>query len=256
MLRIVADLGNSRLKWAKLASDGSITAKCALDVDDDAAWRATLAEWLPAVGEPSSWAISSVNPPLAERLRSVLAEYGGCTMRWYRSAADTPVQHVLEQPETAGADRALAVFEAAARMPGGQAGLVVSCGSAVVVDRVSAAGVWEGGAIAPGLGLAAKALHRFTAQLPAVVIHEVPPPFGAATRPAIEAGVFWGTVGAIGELLERQSAGLPEPRWSVWTGGDAARLAIWVDCPAQRVDLEPDLVLLGLARAAFGTEPP
>ncbi|MBY0395516.1 MAG: type III pantothenate kinase, partial [Thermoleophilia bacterium] len=113
------------------------------------------------------------------------------------------------------------------------------------VERIAPGGLWQGGAIAAGLGLTARALHSQTAQLPQVNPSTIPTPWGNATRPAIEAGVFWGVVGAIRELLTRQSAGLGGVPWVAWSGGDAEVLADCVDWPGATV--VPDLVLRGLA---------
>ncbi len=94
--------------------------------------------------------------------------------------------------------------------------------------------------------MAARALHNQTALLPLVDPHEPPPCWGASTRPALEAGVFWGTVGAVRELLERQKADLGSEPWVIWTGGDAPLLAGVIAGTEARI--EPDLVLIGLAR--------
>jgi type III pantothenate kinase len=80
--------------------------------------------------------------------------------------------------------------------------------------------------------------------LPLVAFQHVPPYWGASTRPAVEAGVFWGTVGAVRELLNQQSSDLGSDRWVIWTGGDADLLAGVIADAGARV--EPDLVLLGL----------
>ena len=106
----------------------------------------------------------------------------------------------VEGADTGGADRALAVLAALAHMPPGQPGLVVSCGTAITIERVTAEGVWQGGVIAPGLFLCARALHLLTAQLPLVHPDQSAPSWGRGTLPSLEAGVFWGTVGSIREL--------------------------------------------------------
>ena len=163
-----------------------------------------------------------------------------------------PVRHDLEGPETAGADRALAVSAAVRLMPQGRPGLVVSCGTAITVERITADGIWQGGAIAAGLGLAARALHLLTAQLPLVELDRAPPAWGSSTRPAVEAGVYWGAVGAVRELLARQAGDLLEDPWVIWTGGDAALLAGPIAGKDARI--EPDLVLLGLSHLAFAAD--
>jgi type III pantothenate kinase len=243
--RFVADLGNSRLKWGRLDPSGRLVETIALPIAVESAWLATRDAW-GAGGAESSWTVATVNPPLASRLRAWLEASGVAAIRWFTSAAEVPLRHALERPETTGADRALAVFEAVARSPRGRPGLVVSCGTAITVERVSAEGVWEGGAIAPGLALSTKSLHMMTAQLPIIEIVEAPPAWGRATEPALAAGVYWGVVGSIRELLTRQAEGFTASPWCLWTGGDAPRLAPWVAWPGAEV--VPDLVLLGLAR--------
>ena len=249
MTRVVADLGNSRLKWGRLGPDGTIAATAALPLDDPDAWGRTFDAWNLDEGA-TEWAVSTVNPPVADRLETFLADRGIRSIRWFRSAADVPVRHALEHASTTGADRALAVLAAIGRNEPGRAGAVVSCGTAVTVERIAPDGTWQGGAIAPGLSIAAKALHGSTAQLPRIAVFEAPESWGKSTGPAMAAGIYWGTVGAIRELLTRQAEGLDPPPWLVWTGGDAPALAMSVEGPGAHII--PDLVLIGLALAAFG----
>lgn len=248
MLRIVADVGNSRLKWGRLGPSGRLEESDTLPVDAPEAWARAWSRWNPA-REESSWSIASVNPPVAQALGHFLDDQGIGERTWYRSAAEVPVHHELAHAETAGADRALAVVAAVA-MRGRGPGLVISCGTAITVERIAASGVWQGGAIAPGLGLAARALHLHTAQLPLVSPGMAPAAWGRSTLPALQAGLFWGTVGAIRELVARQSQDLSPAPWIVWTGGDAPALA-----PALAWDeaqVIADLVLVGLAKLACG----
>ena len=246
MLRIVADVGNSRLKWGRLDQTGQLAESIALSLDDSAAWAAAWEKWNRPAGMPSDWAISSVNPPPAERLQAFLNGQRNASARWFRSAADVPVRNELIEPDTAGADRALAVSAAIGLAPAGRPGVVISCGTAITIERISKHGIWQGGAIAPGLSVSARALHHQTAQLPLVALHQIPPHWGASTRPAVEAGVYWGTVGAARELLLRQTCDLGDDAWVIWTGGDAPMLARAVTANDARI--EPDLVLIGLSQ--------
>jgi type III pantothenate kinase len=134
-------------------------------------------------------------------------------------------------------------------MPQGQPGLVVSCGTAITIERITSAGVWQGGVIAPGLFLGARALHLLTAQLPLIHPDQSAPFWGRGTLLSLEAGVFWGAVGAVRELLARQTFDDGAKPWVVWTGGDAERLAKPVSGDDARII--PDMVLQGLVRAAF-----
>jgi type III pantothenate kinase len=254
VFRVVADLGNSRLKWGLLGPDAALAASLALPLDEPAAWERAYRDW-ELTDRASDWAIASVNPPLAERLVSWLArQRPQPRVRLFRSAAEVPVRHILSQPDSTGADRALAVWQVVQTRRDSQPVQVVSCGTALTVEWISAEGVWQGGAIAPGLPLLARALHEGTAQLPLAGAEQPPPAaLGTATVPAMQAGLFWGAVGIARELIARQRvAGGSSPR-EIWTGGDAARLAPWVS-DGDAV-IRPDLVLEGLAALAFGRQP-
>jgi type III pantothenate kinase len=249
LLRIVADVGNSRLKWARIVESGQLSPLLALPLDDPLAWSEVWDEWRRSEADESRWAIASVNPPAARKLHGFLEDRKVDKVTWYQTAGEVPVKMDVEGADTGGADRALAVLASLRHMPSGQPGLVVSCGTAITIERVTAVGVWEGGVISPGLFLNARALHLFTAQLPLVHPDESAPNWGRGTLPSLEAGVFWGTVGALRELLARQSFDHHKPPWTVWTGGDAERLARAVQ--GTRARIIPDLVLQGLAHAAF-----
>jgi type III pantothenate kinase len=252
VLRVVADLGNSRLKWARVVESGRLVETIAMPVDKPEVWASAWEAWSRIDPGASQWAISTVNPPVVNQLRAFLGAHAMASVTWFESAAQVPVRHELENPETAGADRALAVAAAVELMPKGQPGLVVSCGTALTIERITHEGTWQGGIIAPGLGVAARALHLLTAQLPEVELRQPPPVWGRSTRPALEAGVFWGMVGAVRELLARQAGEMSGDPAVFWTGGDAALLAAEVIGSDARI--EPDLVLLGLAHVAFITE--
>jgi type III pantothenate kinase len=252
MLRVVADLGNTRLKWGRLDQSGRLVETIALPLDDPAAWASAWDAWVRLDPDGSWWAVSTVNPPVAARLEAFFRTRGVERVTWVRAAAEVPVPKDVEGAETGGSDRALAVFGALRRMPTGRAGLVVMCGTAITVERVTAAGIWQGGAIAPGLGLTARALHLMTAQLPLIRLDRAPPPWGRGTQASLEAGVFWGIVGAVRELLVRQEEDLGRDPWVIWTGGDAALLAPPLFGDDARI--EPNLILFGLSEVVFGTK--
>jgi type III pantothenate kinase len=249
VLRIVVDVGNSRLKWARVDDGLRLGPSLALPLDDPLAWESVCDDWQGEEGQPSHWAIASVNPPVAHHLEAFLHRRQVGRVTWFRTAAEVPLAMDVEGAETGGADRALAVLAALRQMPAGRPGLVVSCGTAITIERATAAGVWQGGVIAPGLFLSARALHLMTAQLPLIQPDASAPSWGRGTLDSLAAGIFWGTVGSVRELIARQTFPDGQSPWVVWTGGDAPRLA-----PAVSGDtavIVPDLVLLGLVHAAF-----
>ena len=249
MTRVVIDLGNTRIKWGRLDDDGNLAEAVALPLDAPETWAATLDRWqTPA--EPTAVAWSSVNPPIAEGLDAFLKSRGVRSVRRFRSAADVLIAHDLHSPQSTGADRALAVLAATAIQGTERPGLVVLCGTAITVECVAIGGIWQGGAILPGLGLATAALHQRTAQLPHIVIEGEPLAWGRSTEPAIAAGVFWGTVGAMEGILIRQARDLlGGPPWIVGTGGDASALLPKLERVPTPPRILPDLVLQGLAKS-------
>ena len=89
------------------------------------------------------------------------------------------------------------------------AAVVVDVGTAITVDLVSDEGVFLGGAILPGIAMAARALHTFTDLLPWIDMSELlaaPPALGTTTHDALRSGLFWGAVGAIRQLIVELAA--------------------------------------------------
>jgi type III pantothenate kinase len=254
-MHFVADLGNSRLKWARVLAAGHLAEKVAVPLDP-AAWAEAWSQ-SPVLGhEPSWWSISSVNPPLATQLAEFLQARRIDGATWFQAAAEVPVLMDVEGADIGGADRALGVLAGLRLMPPGRPGFVVSCGTAITVERVSRQGVWHGGAIAPGLGTMATALHLRAAQVPLIDTRQIapnepPPAWGPGTVSSLTAGIFWGTVGLVRELLARQISDLDGDPWVIWAGGDAMLLAPFVD--GKNATIEPNLVLVGLSHVTFGS---
>jgi len=245
MPRIVADLGNSRLKLGRLDDGGTVLATMSLGLEDAERWRQAAEVLGGCPLRETRWWIASVNPPVASRLEAFLQAEGILQASWYRSAAEVPIPKDVEGAEDGGADRALLALAAVSLTPQGRPILVVSCGTAITIEAVDEQGVWRGGSIGPGLGLAARALNLMTAQLPEITLKEIPEPRGKGTIAALEAGIFWSVAGGIRELINRQSRLLPSTPDILWTGGDAPLLAPAVSGDHAR--LEPNLVLRGLA---------
>lgn len=140
---------------------------------------------------------------------------------------------------TLGSDRIAALCGAHALLPAQEA-LVVDCGTCVTYDRLSADGRFLGGNIAPGIGMRMRAMHSFTAKLPAVDSSGNPVLWGDSTAAAMQAGAFYGVVAEIEYYMSR----CPRGTRLLLTGGRAADLAQHISklpctpCPA--------LVLQGL----------
>jgi type III pantothenate kinase len=247
--RVVVDIGNSRIKWGLIGADDQLvdTWSTELGIEDQVAdWLRKLE--LREVTSRTRWAISSVNPPVARELETPLSRLAVEPPKWYRNAADVPVQSRLVNPTSAGADRAFNALAAGALAPEGVPGLVISCGTALTIEKIDRSRIWEGGAIAPGLDLAARSLAAGTAQIPRIIPHSGRPACGRTTEDAVGGGVFWGTVGAVKELIARQET----QGWHLWTGGNASTIALEIEPGSTAPWIVNHLVLRGLAKAAFG----
>jgi type III pantothenate kinase len=240
--RLVADVGNTRLKWGRCLADGLRVA--ALPADDPAAWDRQLAEW--NVGSGTEWAVAGVHPARRERLVAWLRD-AGATVRVVANYREVPIRVAVDHPERVGIDRLLNAVAAADRVARGTPYIVIDAGSAVTVDLVDGDGTFRGGAIFPGLRLMARSLHSFTAQLPLVEEFADAPVPGRDTAAAIRAGVVHAVCGGIDRLVERLSDRSPKPE-VLFAGGDT-ELAAQLRCRPQVVG--PALTLEGLRRTAW-----
>lgn len=209
-----------------------------------------IADWLGAqtVAE-AGWWIGSVQRRVAARLVDWLREHRASHITLLASV-DLPLEVSLPRADMVGIDRLLgAVAANRLRQPGAPA-IVVDLGTAITVDLVSPAGAFEGGAILPGIGLSARALHEFTDLLPLLdmqTLAEPPPPLGTNTVQAIEAGIYWGAIGGVRQLVELLGRRFPAPPEVFLTGGAAPAVAPLV---ADQARYEPHLVLAGIALTA------
>lgn len=204
-----------------------------------------LADRMEPSGAGQAVVIASVNSKAARPLREALA--GATEKPIYQIGPDLPIplRGRLDHEAMTGHDRALNALAAYEIM--NQAVVVVDAGTAITVDFVDGEGVFHGGAIAPGVTTALKALHSATDALPEVpFVRPDPHPFGANTQQAMLNGVFYGARGLVRALLERYAEAYSGFPLVVATGGDAEML-FGDDELVDRVI--PNLTLLGIVIA-------
>jgi type III pantothenate kinase len=153
-------------------------------------------------------------------------------------------------PKTLGADRLAAVLGARHLYPG-IANLVISGGTCITYDWVSANADYFGGSISPGLKMRYKALHNYTAGLPVVgVDEEFVSGYGNSTETAIRSGVQNGIRYELEGFIKSYSPGDAGLN-IILTGGDSIffdrllKNSIFAPC----IKIEPHLVLEGLNAA-------
>ena len=121
--------------------------------------------------------------------------------------------------------------------------VIVDLGTGLVFDAVSADGDYQGGAIAPGLGIAAEALYERAAKLYPVEITRPAGAIGKNTMHAVQSGLLYGYVGLIEGMVARFKEELGGQARVVGTGG-------WAELVARETSVfdvvDPDLTLHGL----------
>lgn len=265
---VAVDVGNSRIKLAwfdSIRGSGWPEPTRTLTLTGRRPELDRLGEWLsqgkgkesagsePASSPPPAWWIGSVNRPAATRLLNWLRDLAPFPGVVLLTSGDLPLSVGLQRPDMVGIDRLLDAVAANHLRAPDRPAVVVDIGSAVTVDLVSADGVFLGGAIAPGLAMAARAMHEFTDLLPQLDmadLAEPPAALGQATVPAMRSGLFWGTVGTIRELAARlaeQAGGEPDVFLTGGAGPAVARLL------GGHVRHIPNLTLGGIALAARGS---
>ena len=167
--------------------------------------------------------VSSVVPPTLFPIESFCKRWLDVTPVVVGPGMKTGMPILTENPREVGADRIVNSVAAFERHRGGC--IVVDFGTATTFDAVSPRGEYLGGAIAPGLGIAADALVRSAAKLPRVEISRPAKVVGKNTVTSMQSGLVFGYVGLTDSIVERMKVELDFPVKVLATGGLAALIA-------------------------------
>ncbi|MGD2252732.1 MAG: type III pantothenate kinase [Anaerolineales bacterium] len=168
-------------------------------------------------------ALASVVPPLTGTFIEACVEYIEQQPLVVDTGVKTGVSIRYEDPKAVGADR---VVDAAAvhTLYGGPA-CVVDFGTGTTFDAISKEGDYLGGAIAPGIVIAAEALFQRTAKLPRVELARPPSVIGRNTVQAMQSGLLFGYVGLVEGMVARMREELGPEMKVIGTGGLAKLIA-------------------------------
>jgi type III pantothenate kinase len=163
-------------------------------------------------------ALASVVPPLTGTFIKATVGYLGTEPLVIDAGVKTGLSIRYEDPKNAlGADR---VADAVAvRHYYGTPACVVDFGTATTFDAISADGEYLGGAIAPGMGLAAESLFKRAAKLPRVELASPGAAIGRNTVSAIQSGLVYGYVGLVEGMVARFKRELGKDTKIIGTGG-------------------------------------
>lgn len=161
--------------------------------------------------------LASVVPPLTSRIVQACNQYLDRDPLVVDAGVKTGVRVRYEDPKAVGADR-IADAAAVQRLYGGPA-CVVDFGTATTFDGISKEGDYLGGAIAPGIGIAAEALFLRTAKLPRVDLQRPPNAIGRNTVHALQSGLLFGYVALVEGMVDRFRMELGKEMKVIATGG-------------------------------------
>lgn len=230
--RILIDAGNTRLKWA-VVEDGKWRAQGSSDYGD---WSALDAQLVKGMGCHIASVARTENE---QQLAALLASRELAPVWLQAEAAFSDVNNGYLNPRQLGVDRWMGLI--AARRRTREAVLVVSAGTAMTVDALSAAGEFLGGIIVTGSALMRQSLQEGTARVAGATGSWQA--FPRSTADAVTSGIVAALCGAIQRQYAHLAEAVGTPPRCLITGGDAGLLLPHLCLPAEHV---PALVLEGI----------
>lgn len=234
------DVGNTRLKWRCVDSQGKVLARGVQSNDDE---FVALPRQL---GVPQRIRVACVrDASFKVHLQARIRDSWGLEAEFAKSMLHAAgVTSAYPQPENLGVDRWLSLLAANARGQG--ACCIVDAGSALTLDLLRADGQHLGGYIVPGLAMQrASLLERTAIRLSELPNWEGTAP-GASTSAAIHHGILSMTVAWLNWASEPV---LGAGGRLYLTGGDAQVLSAQLEACSVPHELVADMVLEGLAAA-------
>lgn len=230
--RLLLDAGNTRLKWAVVEND--------VWLEQGHLAYADLSRLTQVVRAGDACFIASVvKQDLAEQIRELLGASGGIP-RWLETEAQfQDVQNSYANPRQLGVDRWMGLI--AARKRRRDPTLVVSIGTAMTVDALSAEGVFLGGLIVPGFELMQASLRQGTAGIAEGM--GTWQAFPRCTADAVQSGLVAALCGAIQQQYARLSEMTGVKAHCLMTGGGVPMLLPHLSLTAEQA---PALVLEGI----------
>ena len=185
--------------------------------------------------------ISCVVPPMLNILEGLCRQYFNLKPYVVGPGIRTGMPIQYDNPKEVGADRIVNAVAAYERCHCSL--IVVDLGTATTFDVISADGEYQGGAIAPGIGISAEALFERASKLPRVEFSRPAQIIAKNTVNSMQAGIFFGYVGLVEGIVSRMKKELAVTPTVIATGGLAPPIAE----ATEAIDLvEPYLTLEGL----------
>jgi len=248
---IAVDIGNSSFKVGlfsqRQSQPGALPQPDSVKrIAGDASLNA-LSAWLP--NQPCDWCVASVHKQRGAAFKQWVQQNRRSDAINFLTFDQLPLVVDVKEPAAVGLDRLAAAVAASYKKSAHRSAVVVDAGSAITIDLVSVDGEFLGGAILPGISLWSKSLSINTDALPetGLPLSSRPPVLGRSTGEAIASGLFYGSQGAVREIVrqfQRYDASRQSPQ-IFCTGGDGSNFLQVLE----GAYFEPHLVLQGIAVA-------
>jgi type III pantothenate kinase len=164
--------------------------------------------------------ISCVAPQHLSTFINMLQKYFAVTPLTVGPGVKTGMPILYDNPREVGADRI--VNSVAAYEKYKQSLIVVDFGTATTFDCISEKGEYLGGAIAPGITTSLESLFRTASKLPRVELTKPKTVIGKTTIESMQAGIVFGYVGLVDELVKRIKLEMKTKPKVLATGGLAS----------------------------------
>jgi type III pantothenate kinase len=172
---------------------------------------------------------SSVVPGLADIAGKVLVRKTGAPVLRVSPDIRLPFEIRYDDPSKLGTDRISSACGAWAMFPGTDM-IVVDCGTAVTFGVLLSEGVFDGGLIAPGHGIAAEAIGAKADQLFRVDVTRPERVSARNTADALRSGLYYGWVSLVEGIADRLCKEYNRDFKLILTGGGAKTLAGDIRC--------------------------
>jgi type III pantothenate kinase len=166
--------------------------------------------------------IASVVPPIMYSLEHAIRKYFKVTPIIVGPGIKTGLNIKYENPREVGADRIVNAV-AAQEIYGGPI-IVVDFGTATKFCAITSKGEYLGGAICPGVKIAAEALFQRAAKLPRIELVKPETVIGRNTVTNLQSGIIYGHMGQVEYVVKRIKKEMKEEGIKVIATGGLARL--------------------------------
>ncbi len=224
---LLIDIGNSNTEFASFYK-GKIGKTSRIET---AKFEKT---WLP-FEQYSRIIVSSVVPKLDAKLATL------STVTFITANTIPELKVNLPKPSQVGADRLVNALGAWKICH--SSCVIIDSGTATTFCYVDAKGIYQGGAIFPGLGIASKALNDYTAKIPLIHVTARQECLGKTTQKAVQSGLYWGFIHMINGMIGQYKQQDPKAKIiGTGQGLQVLKSQLYLDI------FEPKLIFKGLAQ--------